>query len=116
MAKVAFHIPIRDGWHGESWLLETEFDLDFLPDEGDVFHPLKNDEESGLSMEVRRRYWTETGSVEIETHTYVIDPPEGIDRNYYKIYRGWNSGLDGDLVGKLLDNGWWAYGKRLKEE
>lgn len=114
MAEVVFHIPIQDGWHGESWLLETVFDLDFLPLEGDVFHPLKNDGESGLTMEVYRRWWEETGKVSIQTHTYVIDPPQDLAGHFIKTYRQWNSGTDGDLVGTLLENGWWPYGRKVE--
>src|SRR6478752_7005850 len=59
MPKVLFQIPIQDGFHGKSWLLETAYDLDFLPDEGDYFHPLKNDSESGMSVKIYRTWWTE---------------------------------------------------------
>jgi hypothetical protein len=115
MAEVVFHIPIRHGFHGQSWLLETIYDLDFLPLEGDVFHPLKNDPESGLSMAVRRRWWTETGSVQIETHTHIINMPDThFGDPYSRIYRGWNFERDGDLVAMLLANGWWEYGKKQK--
>lgn len=116
MAKVLVHVPIQDGWHGESWLLETEFEMAFLPDEGDLFHPLKNDPASGLTMAIYRRWWQEDGSASLQTHTYVIDPPQDLKGHFENVYRQWNSGLDGDLVGKLMDNGWWAYGKRPAEE
>jgi len=117
MVKVLFHIPIQDGFHGGSNLLETIYDLDFLPDEGDYFHPLKNDPESGLSMEVRRRWWTEDGSVQIETHKYIVDPPDDANMMHFsKIYRTWWSDRDGDLIAKLLENGWWHYGQRPENE
>jgi hypothetical protein len=117
MAKVLFQIPIQDGFHGKSWLLETVYDLDFLPDEGDYFHPLKNDPESGLSMEVYRRWWAEDGSVQINTHKYILDPPEDVDmRNYVKIYRSWWTEQDGNLVDLLLANGWWEHDPNKEDE
>jgi len=117
MPKVLFQIPIQDGFHGKSWLLETAYDLDFLPDEGDYFHPLKNDSESGMSMQVYRRWWAEDGSVQINTHKHILDPPDDFDmRNYVKIYRTWWTERDGNLVDLLLANGWWEYDPNKEDE
>lgn len=110
MAVVLVHVTIAEGYHGKSWLMETEYDMDFLPDEGDRLHPLKNDTESGLSFEVARRWWGEDGKTTLEITKYVIDPPDG--RGVPRPWRTWWSDRDGDLVEQLLANGWWEYGKR----
>lgn len=110
MAFVTVQVPISNAGLLDAWLLETEYDTDFLPDVGDRLHPLKNDEDSGLSFEIGKRWWMEDGKVVLEITKYVLDPvatfrsPRG--------WRGWVTERDGDLVQMLLDNGWWYYGKR----
>ena len=104
-------VRVSKGYHGGSYLMETEFIMDFLPHVGDVIHPLKNDEESGLNFEIHSRYWDEKGKVNLEIGKYIIDPEDGGER----LPRGWHSWYtdqDGDLIETLESNGWWRYGDR----
>lgn len=111
MAEVTIHIPIREGYSGTSHLLESIYDMDFLPLVGDVFHPLRFDPESGLTFEVYRRYWNEQGKVVLEVAKHIIDPTDGPPA-LPRTWRGWWTDRDGDLVRMLIDNGWWHYGER----
>lgn len=111
MSEVTVQIPIREGLRGTNHLLETTYDMDFLPDVGDSFHPLKNDKESGLSFEVYRRYWDEDGKTILIVGNHIIDPPEG-PPSLPSIWHAWWSERDGDLIRMLLNNGWWNYGER----
>lgn len=107
MADVAVQVPVRIGYHGGSYLLETTFDMDFLPSVGDIIHPLKYDPDSGLSFEIEKRYWDENGKAVLQVVQYVVDPPDDRPRGWHS----WWSDRDGDLVATLLRNGWWTYPK-----
>lgn len=115
MAEVTVHLPLRYGHSfGRSELMETTFEMDFLPDVGEKIQPLKNDEESGLTFEVFRRHWNEHGKTILETHTYILDPVEDVPLfrvSWWRAYRAWSTcGGEHDLEELLLANGWWRYG------
>lgn len=114
MADVKVHIPIRRGYHGESWLLEATYDMDFLPNEGDRIHPLRNDRDSGLTFEVRSRHWDEEGKAVLEIHQHIIDPPDDATC-LPRTWRAWWSDRDGDLVKLLLANAWRHYNPKEDE-
>lgn len=110
-ATVRVYVPVTKGYHGASYLMETEFDMDFLPQAGDIIHPLKNDEESGLNFEIRSRYWDEKGKANLEVGKYVIDP-EDDGNNLPRGWHSWYTDRDGNLIATLKANGWWEYGER----
>ena len=114
MANVTVHIPIREGYHGTSYLLETAYDMDFLPEPGDRIHPCKNDADSGLSFSVKSRHWDEQGKSVLELPQQIIDPDESLGP-LPRTWSAWWSDRDGNLVEILLANGWWHYGKKEQD-
>jgi hypothetical protein len=108
MANVRVYIPISKGYHGESFLLETAYDMDFLPNEGDRVHVLRNDPESGLTFVVRSRWWDENGKAVLELPRQIIDPEDG-GGQMPRLWQGWWSDRDGDLIEMLLANAWKHY-------
>jgi hypothetical protein len=113
MAEVRVYITVKENYHGKEHLLETTFDMDFLPSVGDRIHPCKNDEDSGLSFEVYRRYWDEHGKAVLELPVQIIDPDESLGAVPSR-WQTWWTDRDGSLVEILLANGWWHYGRKEK--
>ena len=108
MGKVLVQVPIRIGYHGMSYLLETNYEMDFLPNVGELIHPCKFDLDNGLTFEIHKRWWGETGKTTLEIARYVIDPPD--DAKFLpRTWLAWWTERDGDLVELLLANGWWHY-------
>ena len=109
MPNVRVFVPIRRGYHGESYLLETEFNYDFLPRTGDSIHPLKNDSESALTFEIKRPYWDESGRTCLEIGQFIIDP-EDDGRHLPRTWNLWFTDIEEkDLVELLMKNGWKNY-------
>lgn len=109
MPNVKVQIPIRLGFGSESYLLETYFDMDFLPDIGDDIHVCKNAPGSSLSFVVDRRYWNESGKSVLILPQQIIDPPEDGEL-MPPTWEAWWTDRDGDLIELLLENGWKHYG------
>jgi hypothetical protein len=111
MAKVEVWQPIRfGGYWGRSELLTTIYDMAFLPDVGDRFHPFKNDEESGETFTVYKRWWDEKGAVILECPTLIVQPPDDVVAEIVR-RQDLRPYADGTIVDMLLANGWWRHGE-----
>jgi hypothetical protein len=107
--SVIVQVPIVRGYHGESYLLETVYVMDFLPLVGESIHCMRNDPDSGMTFEVLRRWWDERGKTVLEIGKFIIDPEDdGV--HLPRTWNAWYTDRDGgDLVEKLLNNGWRHY-------
>lgn len=103
MAEVEARVSVQNGFAGQTCLLTTTYDMDFLPEVGDVVC-VGESEPSGLVLEVYRRQWNGQGKSVIVFKRLVIDP----DNQLYPTtsWQAWWTDRDGDLIEILMKNGW----------
>lgn len=85
----------------------------FLPDVDEEIHLLWDAEEneSGVTHPVKRRYWEHDGTAALELTRMIIDPNEVNQRFLGGGYEtAWWTERDGDLDALLRASGWKEYG------